>query len=155
MTEAGAVSARPGGRRWRLAFAGVVAVATAIAIGELAAGLIAGIPSPTLSIGRGVIALQPPGAKDFMTALFGTNDKLALEIVIVVVALVIGAGLGIVAPRRRGLATGAIAAFAALGFAASLGDPDAELGLAAGGAGAGARGGGFERGWRGLRGGWM
>jgi len=126
----------PSAPRWRLAFAGVVAVATAIAVGELAAGLIAGIPSPTLSIGRGVIALQPPGAKDFITALFGTNDKVALEVFIIGVALLIGAGLGIAAPRRRALATGAIAAFAAIGFVASLGDQDAELGLSAVAAGA-------------------
>ncbi|HEX8024662.1 MAG TPA: hypothetical protein VF484_00510, partial [Candidatus Limnocylindrales bacterium] len=122
--------------RWRLGFAGVVAVASAIAVGELAAGLIAGIPSPTLSIGRAVIALQPPGAQELVVSLFGTNDKLALEIVIIAIALAIGAGLGIVAPARRGLATGAIAAFAAAGFVASLGDPDAELGLAAVAAGA-------------------
>jgi len=122
--------------RARLAFSGVVAVAVAIAIGELAAGIIAGVPSPTLSIARGVIALQPPGAKDFVVALFGTNDKLALEIFIIVIALLIGAGLGIVAPRRHAIATGAIAAFAALGFVASLSDPDAELGFAAVAAGA-------------------
>jgi DMSO/TMAO reductase YedYZ molybdopterin-dependent catalytic subunit len=119
------------GRRWRLAFAGIVAVAAAIAIGELAAGLIAGIPSPVISIGRGVIALQPPGAKDFVTSIFGTNDKLALEILIVLVALVIGAGVGILAATRRGLAAAVIAAFAAIGFVASIGDPDAEGGLAA------------------------
>ena len=125
-----------GGSRPRLAFAGVVAVAVAIAVGELAAGLIAGVPSPTLSIARGVIALQPPGAKDVVVALFGTNDKLALEILIIVVALLIGAGLGIIAPRRYAIATGAIAGFAALGFVSSLGDPDAELGFAAAAAGA-------------------
>jgi DMSO/TMAO reductase YedYZ molybdopterin-dependent catalytic subunit len=131
-----AVAGKQRASRARLAFAGVVAVAVAIAIGELAAGIIAGVPSPTLSIARGVIALQPPGAKDFVVGLFGTNDKLALEIFIIVVALVIGAGLGIVAPRQHAIATGAIAAFAALGFVASLGDPDAELGLAAVAAGA-------------------
>src|SRR5690349_24994246 len=94
VTGASVVPARPGGRRWRLAFAGLVAVASAIAIGELAAGLIVGIPSPTPSIGRGVLALQPPGAKDFVTALFGTNDKPALGVVLAVVALGIGPGPG-------------------------------------------------------------
>jgi len=117
--------------RWMLAFAGVVAVAVAIAVGELAAGLILGIPSPTLSIGRVVIELQPPGAQQLVVSLFGTNDKLVLEIVIVAVALLIGAGLGLLAPRLRALATGTIAAFAAVGFLASLGDPDAQVGLAA------------------------
>jgi DMSO/TMAO reductase YedYZ molybdopterin-dependent catalytic subunit len=134
MTERTGQRAQPSPAR--LAFAGAVAVAVAIAVGELAAGLVAGVPSPTLSIARGVIALQPPGAKDVVVALFGTNDKLALEIVIIAVALSIGAGLGILATRYAAAATGAIAAFAALGFVASLGDPDAQLALAAFAAGA-------------------
>jgi DMSO/TMAO reductase YedYZ molybdopterin-dependent catalytic subunit len=120
--------------RRRLAFVGLVAVAAAIATGELAAGLIAGIPSPVLSIGRLVIQLQPPGAKDFVADLFGTADKLALQVVIVVVALAIGAGLGLLAARRLELARWLIAGFAGLGFVASLGDPDAVTVLAAGAA---------------------
>lgn len=121
--------------RSRLAFAGVVAVLSAIGIGELAAGLIAGIPSPILAIGRGVVALQPPGAKDFVASLFGTNDKLALEIVIIAAALGIGAAFGILLSRRRDLAAGIIAGFAALGFLASLGDPDVSVAFAAAAAG--------------------
>ena len=124
------------GNLWRLAFAGVVSVLAAVGVGELAAGLIAGIPSPILAIGRGVVALQPPGAKDFVASLFGTNDKLALEIVIIAVALAIGAAFGILLSRRRDLAAIVIAGFAGVGFVASLGDPDVSLVLAAGAAGA-------------------
>jgi DMSO/TMAO reductase YedYZ molybdopterin-dependent catalytic subunit len=122
--------------RWRLAFAGIIAVGAAIATGELAAGLVPGIPSPLLSIGRQVIALQPPGAKDFVTSLFGTADKLALQVVIVAAALLIGAGVGVLAARRSELAGGVIGVFAAAGFFASLGDPDAVTVLAAAGAAA-------------------
>jgi DMSO/TMAO reductase YedYZ molybdopterin-dependent catalytic subunit len=122
--------------RTRRAFAGVVAVLAAVGIGELAAGLIAGVPSPILAIGRGVVALQPPGAKDLVASLFGTNDKLALEIVIVIVALAIGATFGIVLSRRRDLAATIIAGFAALAFIASLGDPDVSVAFAAAAAGA-------------------
>ena len=43
-----------------------------------------------------------------MVALFGTNDKLALELFIVVVALVIGAGLGLLARRRYAVAAVAL-----------------------------------------------
>ena len=124
------------GSRWRLAFAGFVSVLAAIGVGELAAGLIAGVPSPILAIGRGVVALQPPGAKDFVASLFGTNDKLALEIVIIAVALAIGAAFGILLARRRDLAAMIIAGFAAAGFFASLGDPDVSITIAAAGAGA-------------------
>ncbi len=129
------------GSRWRLAFAGAVSVLAAIGIGELAAGLIAGIPSPILAIGRGIVALQPPGAKDFVASLFGTNDKLALEVVIVAIALAIGAAFGILLARRRDLASMIIAGFAGLGFVASLGDPDVSVVLAAAAAGAEAIGG--------------
>ena len=119
-----------------MAFAGIVAVGAAIATGELAAGLVPGIPSPLLSIGRQIVDHQPPGAKDFMTSLFGTADKLVLQIVIVAAALLIGAGIGLLAARRTELAGAVIAAFAAGGFVASIGDPDAVTVLAAAGAAA-------------------
>ena len=51
-------------------------------------------------------------------ALFGTNDKLALELFIVAVALLIGAGLGLVARRRYAIAAAAFIAFGVVGFAA-------------------------------------
>ncbi|HEV2005867.1 MAG TPA: molybdopterin-dependent oxidoreductase [Candidatus Limnocylindrales bacterium] len=122
--------------RWRLAFAGIVAVGAAIATGELAAGLVPGIPSPLLSIGRQVVNLQPPGAKDFMASLFGTADKLVLQIVIVAAALLIGAVIGLLATRRLELAGAVVAVFAATGFVATFGDPDAVAVLAAAGAAA-------------------
>jgi DMSO/TMAO reductase YedYZ molybdopterin-dependent catalytic subunit len=122
--------------RWRAAFAGILAVGAAIATGELASGLLQGIPSPILSIGRLVVALQPPGAKDFVTSVFGTADKLALQIVILAAALAIGAGVGILASRRPEVGGAVIALFAGLGFFASIGDPDAVTVLAVAGAAA-------------------
>lgn len=126
-----ALAAVPATPRPLAALGGAIAVMAALAVGELAAGLIPGIPSAILAIGRVVIALQPPGAKEFAVALFGTADKFALEILIVGVALAIGAGLGIVAMNRPGLAAAVLAAFAGLGFIASLGEPGAEMALAA------------------------
>ncbi|HEX5590951.1 MAG TPA: hypothetical protein VFX65_11730, partial [Candidatus Limnocylindrales bacterium] len=79
--------------RGSAALAGVVATGAALATGELLAGLLAGIPSPILAVGRTVIDLQPPGAKELVVSLFGTADKLALEVLVLGVALVIGAGL--------------------------------------------------------------
>jgi DMSO/TMAO reductase YedYZ molybdopterin-dependent catalytic subunit len=58
-----------------------------------------------------------------VVSLFGTNDKLALEILIVIVALVIGAGLGILARRSFVLAALGFAAFGSAGFIASFSDP--------------------------------
>jgi DMSO/TMAO reductase YedYZ molybdopterin-dependent catalytic subunit len=81
------------------------------------------VPSPLVAIGQVIVDYQPPGAKDFVVGLFGTNDKLALQLFVVVVALVIGAVLGIQAVRRPGLGTTVIGLFAAAGFLASLRDP--------------------------------
>src|SRR3954453_12648721 len=86
------------------ATAGAVAAVVAIGISELLAGFLPGAPSLVVAIGQTVIDFQPPGAKDVVVGLFGTNDKAALEILIVVVAIAIAAALGIVARRRFGLA---------------------------------------------------
>jgi DMSO/TMAO reductase YedYZ molybdopterin-dependent catalytic subunit len=128
---------------WAAALGGVAAVSAAIGIGELAAGLIAGVPSPIVAIGQLVIDLQPPGAKDLVVGLFGTNDKLAFQVFVIAVALAIGAGLGILALRRLELARGVIAVFAFLGFAASVRDPNAILVFSAIGAGVEATVGGW------------
>ena len=100
--------------------AGALAAGVAIAVGEAMAGIIPGAPSLVIAIGDLVIDLQPPGAKDFMVSLFGTNDKLALNLIIVVVAVTIAAAVGI-AGRGSWIkavigfsVAGAVALFAAL-----------------------------------------
>ena len=95
------------------AVCGVVAGALGLGVAELIAGLVPGAPSPVLSIGALLISLQPPGAKDFVVNLFGTNDKLALSVAVVIGALVISAGIGLLA--RRSLVAGRVA-FGALGL---------------------------------------
>jgi DMSO/TMAO reductase YedYZ molybdopterin-dependent catalytic subunit len=114
----------------RLGFAGAVAVGAAIAAGELAAGVL-GAPSPLLAVARFIVDIQPPGAKDFVVSLFGQNDKVAFEVFIVLVALLVGGGLGRLAPSQPDLANGILAAFAGAGFAAALRDPNNVLALSA------------------------
>ena len=111
--------------RFRPAVAGAVAALAGIGLSELVAGFL-GAPSLVAAIGAVVIDNQPPGAKDLVVALFGTNDKLALEALIVVVAGMVGAFLGVVAVHRSYLvAVGAFVAFAAAGFFAALRSPAA------------------------------
>jgi DMSO/TMAO reductase YedYZ molybdopterin-dependent catalytic subunit len=81
------------------ALAGAIAAGVSIAISELIAGLIAGAPSLVVAIGQLVIDLQPKGAKDLVVSLFGTNDKLALTLLIVIVALVIACAVGVAGDR--------------------------------------------------------
>jgi DMSO/TMAO reductase YedYZ molybdopterin-dependent catalytic subunit len=103
------------------ALAGAAAAAMGIAVSELIGGLLAGATSLVDAIGQVVIDLQPPGAKDFVVELFGTNDKLALEIVVVTAALALGAAFGVLAARRFLLGAAGFAAFGILGFAAGMG----------------------------------
>jgi DMSO/TMAO reductase YedYZ molybdopterin-dependent catalytic subunit len=105
------------------ALAGVVSTALALGVSEAVAGLLPGATSLVAAVGQRIIDLQPPGAKDLVVALFGTNDKLALEAVVTIAALAVGALLGIVAVRRFTLAAAGFAAFGALGFLAALPDP--------------------------------
>ena len=65
------------------ALAGIVSALVALAAGELFAGLLAGVPSPIAAVGSAVIDFAPPGSKDFMVSLFGTNDKTALTVAVV------------------------------------------------------------------------
>src|SRR5262245_34354521 len=109
--------------RTMAALCGVLAGALGLGLAELIAGLVPGAPSPVLSIGALLISVQPPGAKDFVVNLFGTNDKLALSVAVAIGALVLSGLIGLLA--RRSLLAGRLA-FGALGlfalFAAVL-DP--------------------------------
>ncbi|MBI2762723.1 MAG: molybdopterin-dependent oxidoreductase [Chloroflexi bacterium] len=126
------ISAAPDSAAGRAAFVGVVATGAAVAIGEFLAGVVPGVPSPILSVGQQLIDLQPPGAKEFVVSLFGTADKLALEIIVLVVALGIGALVGLIGRSQPARAMGIIAAFVAIGVASSLRDPETVLTLAVG-----------------------
>ena len=109
---------------WPLAaLAGIVAVGIALGATELLAGLLAGAPSVVLEIGSFLISLQPPGAKQIVVDLFGTADKAVLNVAIVTGALVIAAGLGVLARHRPRWAVAGFAAIGLLGLFASLRDP--------------------------------
>jgi len=116
-------AARRGSDALRAPLAGATAALAAIGLSELVAGFLGG-PSLLAAIGEFVIDHQPPGAKDLVIGIFGTNDKLALEGLIVIVAAVVGAGLGVLAVRRSfALAAIAFGAFAVAGFFAAVGSP--------------------------------
>ncbi len=107
----------------RAALAGVIAGAMGIGASELLAGLIPGVPSLVVAVGSLVIALQPPGAKDVMATLFGTNDKTALTVAVVVVALLIAAAAGSLGRRSFGLAAQVLVGFGFVAFAAAALQP--------------------------------
>ncbi len=109
--------------RPRAAAAGAVAGAIGVAASELVAGVVPGAPSLVVAVGSLVIALQPPGAKDVMTTLFGTNDKTALNVAVVVVAVLVGAVAGILGRRSFGAAWWIFAGFGFVAFVAAFLEP--------------------------------
>jgi DMSO/TMAO reductase YedYZ molybdopterin-dependent catalytic subunit len=106
---------------WRSPTAGAIGALAGIGLAELAAGLLSA-PSLLASVGGFLIDHQPAGAKDIAVGLFGTNDKLAFELVILLVAAMAGALLGwLAAVRGAWIATVGYIAVAVAAFAASLG----------------------------------
>src|SRR6186997_2570863 len=89
------------------ALCGVLAGALGLGVAELIAGLVPGAPSPVLSIGALLISLQPPNAKQVVVDLFGTADKAVLSVAVVLGALALSAGIGLLA--RRSLVAGRVA----------------------------------------------
>lgn len=112
--------------RRRAAIAGIAAGAAALGIAELLAGLLPGAASPVIAIGDLVIALQPPGAKQFVVDLFGEADKLLLNLLIVGVALGAAAAIAIASRGRPRVALVGIAGFGLLALGAGLRDPLSE-----------------------------
>lgn len=121
----------PTSLRGPAALAGLASAGLGLGVSEAIGGLLPGASSLVAAVGQRVIDLQPPGAKDVVVALFGTNDKLALEVVVALAALGFGALLGILALRRFALAAAGFGAFGVLGFVAALGDPSASAGTVA------------------------
>lgn len=63
---------------WLAALTGLISAIVVLGVAELCALVTGNAGSPLFAVGSLVIDLAPPGAKDFMIALFGTGDKAAL-----------------------------------------------------------------------------
>src|SRR4051812_29692072 len=121
-------SARPQAiGRWQAALSGVIASGMALATGELVAAFVPGAISPLVAVGAAVIDFAPPGSKDFMVTLFGTNYKLVLLLVGGLAVLAFGAGIGILGRRSTTAAGAAIVVLTGIGALASLRDPAASM----------------------------
>ncbi|MFZ0627241.1 MAG: molybdopterin-dependent oxidoreductase [Acidimicrobiia bacterium] len=116
--------------RTRDGLSGIGAAGLALGVSELAAGLVGGFPSLIQGLGNWVIDIVPKSVKDVAIQLFGTHDKLALVIGIVVVTLLIGGLVGVLARSRFGIAIGVFLAFAVVAAWAAARDPGTSLGVA-------------------------
>ncbi len=103
---------------------GAVSVALSFGISELLAGAM-GAPSLIQGVADWVVDSAPPGLKDWAISVFGTNDKPALLIGIVLVGLLLGGVVGIISRRRIEPAIVAFGAFGILGATATSSNPAA------------------------------
>ena len=85
------------------AASGVVAVLAFLAAAELVAIVVGPAGSPLFAVGQLAIDLAPAPVKDAMVAAFGTGDKLALGVIMVVLLLAVASGAGVLELRRRPL----------------------------------------------------
>lgn len=130
---------------WYPALAGVAAVAASLGLGELVAVVVDPRSSPLVAVGGLVIDRVPEAGKELAIELFGTNDKLALQIGTVVLLGLICGGLGILARTRRWVGIAGFGILGALAVAAALTRAGASVvwaapGLIAAGAGVGVLG---------------
>jgi DMSO/TMAO reductase YedYZ molybdopterin-dependent catalytic subunit len=108
----------PGVYRATAAACGVVAAGVALAVGELVASFDPSGVSLVTAVGDEFIDRFAASLKDMAVRLFGTNDKVALVVGIVVMALLVGAGVGLAGRRHPSVGPAAFAGFGVLGFAA-------------------------------------
>ena len=120
--------------RGRLALAGAAGAAVALGVAELVSGLSGGDHSLLTAVGTSFVDRFSGPLKEPAIRLFGTADKPALAIGIVVVALALGAVVGVLGARRRWLAPVAFGIAGMVGVASAVADPLASVPFAVAGA---------------------
>ncbi len=115
------------------AIAGVVAAGVALGVGELVCGIAGSDVGLVSAVGSEFIDRFAASLKNLAVQLFGTNDKAALVVGIVVVSLALGAALGKASIRRPWVGVAGFAAFGVVGLWSYLADPlgSAGAGIAA------------------------
>jgi hypothetical protein len=116
-----------GGSKPQAALAGVLAAAGGLAAGELWSGLVGGA-SPVIVVGDRVVDGVPRSVKQFAIDTFGTNDKVALIIGILVLTALYAAFVGIRTSRKFTSGLFGVAGFAIIGVTAALGGRSPSVG---------------------------
>ena len=108
------------------ALAGAVAAGVALGVSELVCGLAGSSTSLVTAVGTQFIDRFAAALKDLAVSVFGTNDKVALVVGIVVVSIALGAVLGRASVRRPWVGVAGFAAFGLVGLLSYLDDPQSE-----------------------------
>jgi DMSO/TMAO reductase YedYZ molybdopterin-dependent catalytic subunit len=109
--------------RFTAALIGVLAVAAALGVGHLVAGVVSPASSPFLAVGNSAIALAPQWLVEFAKSAFGTADKPVLLAGMAVVLLVAAAAAGVASQERPKPGVVAVTGLGLLGFAAVVFSP--------------------------------
>lgn len=102
------------------AMGGVAAAAVALGVAQLVGVAFGPEADVRTAVGASVIELTPGPVKDWAIDTFGTADKLALTVMVLMAIAVIAAFAGMAESRRRPIGSAAIAAAAGVGCAAVL-----------------------------------
>ena len=113
------------GRRWLGALAGLVAAAVGLGVGELVAAVVSPQSAPVVAVGSAAIPLTPEPVKQFAIQAFGTHDKTALVVGIVVLLGLYALAVGVVAVRSHRLGAAGILLFGFIGIVAAVTRPSA------------------------------
>src|SRR6266705_2208157 len=98
---------------------GLLSGAVGVCVGFLVSGITGPVGSPVVAVAQMAIDLSPPPVKNFAIREFGTNDKLVLQIGVLVVLAAFAAVIGVLARRRPSDGLVGIAIFAAIGLVAA------------------------------------
>ncbi|MFF4852547.1 molybdopterin-dependent oxidoreductase [Streptomyces sp. NPDC001194] len=111
-------------RTARGALAGLLAGFGALAVAELAAGLVRPAAGPVTVVGGAVIDRTPAAVKDFAIRTFGEDDKVVLQVGILLVLALFAVVLGVVSLRYRRTGAAGVLVFGVVGAVAALSRPD-------------------------------
>lgn len=106
------------------ALSGLIAGFCALAVAELAAAAVRPEAGPVTAVGGAVIDRTPPALKDFAVRNFGTNDKLVLQLGILVLLAGFAMVVGVLALRHRVIGSAAVLVFGVVGAVAAVGRPE-------------------------------
>jgi DMSO/TMAO reductase YedYZ molybdopterin-dependent catalytic subunit len=107
-------------QRWFGALAGIGAAVTALGVGELVAAAVSARSAPLVAVGGVVVDNVPESVKESAISVFGTNDKLALQVGTVIVLIIFAGLIGILALRRMWLGLAGIGVFGVIGLVAAV-----------------------------------
>jgi DMSO/TMAO reductase YedYZ molybdopterin-dependent catalytic subunit len=103
---------------------GVLAGFAALAVAETVGAFVRPEAGPVVAVGGAAIDRTPPPVKDWAIRHFGTDDKLVLQLGILLVLALLACVLGAFAVRRRRAGALGVLLFGVIGGAAALTRPD-------------------------------